>query len=135
MAMSSQVAVTSELLRKGSRIAGRLNSDWYCVYVQTAHERSDRIDAAVQRHLVDNIQRAQSLGADVVKLEGNDVAHAILEFASENRVTLIVVGQSKRSWLQHLLRPSVVEKLTNNTTGIDVLVVSSTASSVNGGAR
>ena len=58
------------LLRKASRIAGRLNSDWFCVYVQTPNERPDRIDSTVQRQLVDNIQLAQSLGAEVVKLHG-----------------------------------------------------------------
>ena len=33
-------------------------------------ERPDRIDSTVQRKLVDNIQLAQSLGAEVVKLDG-----------------------------------------------------------------
>ena len=70
VAMSSDPPHTATLLRKASRIAGRLNSDWYCVYVQTPDERADRIDATVQRHLVDNIQLAQSMGAEVVKLEG-----------------------------------------------------------------
>jgi two-component system sensor histidine kinase KdpD len=35
VAMSSNPPRTASLLRKASRIAGRLNSDWYCVYVQT----------------------------------------------------------------------------------------------------
>ncbi|HET7620673.1 MAG TPA: histidine kinase, partial [Gemmatimonadaceae bacterium] len=35
VAMSSDPPRTASLLRTASRIAGRLNSDWYCVYVQT----------------------------------------------------------------------------------------------------
>src|SRR5215475_3017346 len=66
--LSSDPPLSRALLRKGSRIAGRLNSDWFCVYVQTPDERPDRIDSTLQRHLVDNIQLAQSLGAEVVKL-------------------------------------------------------------------
>ncbi len=62
VAMSSNPPYTATLLRKASRIAGRLNSDWYCVYVQTPEERADRIDTAVQRKLVDNIQMAQRHG-------------------------------------------------------------------------
>ena len=74
------------LLRKASRIAGRLNRDWYCVYVQTPAESAARIDAAVQRKLVENIQRAQGMGAEVVKLESADVADkAIRAFAREER--------------------------------------------------
>lgn len=124
VAMSSSPPYTATLLRKASRIAGRLNSDWYCVYVQTPDERPDRIDSAVQRTLVDNIQLAQSLGAEVVKLEGVDVATTILEFAREKGVTLLIVGQSKQSGLRHILRGSIVQRLAGNTLGCDVLVVS-----------
>lgn len=124
VAMSSNPPRTAALLRKASRIAGRLNSDWYCVYVQTTAESATRIDAAVQRKLVDNIQLAQSMGAEVVTLRGDDVADQICRFAAEKRVTLIVVGQSRRSWWERLRRGSVVDRLMNNAYGLDVLVVS-----------
>jgi two-component system sensor histidine kinase KdpD len=132
VAMSSSPPYTAALLRKASRIAGRLNSDWYCVYVQTADERPDRIDSAVQRKLVDNIQLAQSMGAEVVKLEGEDVAAALVKFARANGVTLLIVGQSKKSSLRHLLSGSVVSQLVNNSQGLDVLVASFAAPVANG---
>lgn len=124
VAMSSNPPYTAALLRKASRIAGRLNTDWYCVYVQTAEERADRIDSRVQRTLVQNIQLAQTMGAEVVKLAGEDVAETLSRFAEKKGVTLLIVGQSKRSRLHHLMRGSVVDKLVNNTRGLDVLVVS-----------
>lgn len=124
VALPSRLTLTEELLRKASRIAGRLNLDWYCVYVQTPDERADRIDATVQRKLVDNIQKAQSMGAEVVKLEGTDVAETLTQFAVEHGVTLIVAGQSRRNWWQHFTRGSVIDKLVNNSRDIDVLVVS-----------
>jgi two-component system, OmpR family, sensor histidine kinase KdpD len=123
VAMSSDPPYTAMLLRKASRIAGRLNSDWYCVYVQTPEEAADRIDATVQRKLVDNFQMAQTMGAEVVKLTGSNVAAAIVDFAAAKGVTLAIVGQSKRSRISHLLRKSVVEELVNNSVGLDVLVV------------
>ena len=124
VAMSSDPPYTAALLRKASRIAGRLNSDWYCVYVQTPEERPDRIDSAVQRKLVDNIQLAQSMGAEVVKLQGTDVAEALSRFARDKGVTLLIVGQSRRLGLRRILHESVVKKLINNSQGLDVLVVS-----------
>ncbi|HEY2027428.1 MAG TPA: universal stress protein [Gemmatimonadaceae bacterium] len=124
VAMSSNPPYTAALLRKASRIAGRLNTDWYCVYVQTVDERADRIDSTVQRTLVENIQLAQGMGAEVVKLEGDDVADALCGFAIKKGVTLLLVGQSKRSRLHHLLNGSIVERLVNNDQGLDVLVVS-----------
>ncbi|HSQ31837.1 MAG TPA: universal stress protein [Gemmatimonadaceae bacterium] len=123
VAMSSDPPYTAMLLRKASRIAGRLNSDWYCVYVQTPEEAADRIDATVQRKLVDNFQMAQTMGAEVVKLTGSNVAAAIVDFAAAKGVTLAIVGQSKRSSISHLFRKSVVEQLVNNSVGLDVLVV------------
>ncbi len=93
VAMSSDPPRTASLLRRASRIAGRLNTDWYCVYVQTPDERADRIDATVQRRLVDNIQKAQSMGAMVMKLEDADVAGALRRFAREHGVALVILGR------------------------------------------
>jgi two-component system sensor histidine kinase KdpD len=123
VAMASDPPQTAKLLRKASRIAGRLNTDWYCIYVQTPDERADRIDATVQRHLVDNIQLAQSMGADVVKIEDAKVAPAICRFAREHGVSLLIVGQSTRPWWHRIFRGSVVDALLRNDLGLDVLVV------------
>ena len=124
VAMSSNPPYTAALLRKASRIAGRLNTDWYCVYVQTPEERADRIDSTVQRTLVSNIQLAQSMGAEIAKIEGTDVAAALCDFAVRKGVTLLIVGQSRQSRFNHLLHGSIVDRLANNTLGLDVLVVS-----------
>lgn len=124
VAMSSNPPYTAALLRRASRIAGRLNSDWYCVYVQTPEESADRIDATVQRKLVENIQLAQTMGAEVVQLTGTDVAAALLDFVRSRGVTLVLVGQSRRSRWQRLVRGSVVDRLVQNAAGVDVLVVS-----------
>lgn len=133
--LSSDPLLSRVLLRKASRIAGRLNSDWYCVYVQTPEERPDRIDSTVQRHLVDNIQLAQSLGAEVVKLAGDDVAASLRQFAADRGVTLAIVGESRRSRWHRLRRGSIVDRLVSRT-GLDVLVVSaSDEGESRGGAR
>lgn len=130
VAMSSNPPYTAALLRKASRIAGRLNSDWFCVYVQTSDERADRIDSAVQRTLVSNIQLAQSMGAEVVKLEGDKVAVALADFANQRGVSLIIVGQSRRSRLQRILKGAVVDDLMNGAQKFDILVASFDESSL-----
>ncbi|HUX33524.1 MAG TPA: universal stress protein [Gemmatimonadaceae bacterium] len=122
--LSSNPPLSRVLLRRASRIAGRLNSDWFCVYVQTPDERADRIDSTIQRHLVDNIQLAQSLGAEVVKLEGDDVAAALSRFAAQRGVTLAIVGETRRSRWYRLRKGSIVERLLGASAGLDVMVVS-----------
>ena len=48
----------------------------------------------------------------------------ILEFAREHRATFIVMGQSKRSRLDEVLRgSSLIAKIMRTTEHIDVLVV------------
>jgi two-component system sensor histidine kinase KdpD len=91
--------------------------------VQTPDEAADKIDAAVQRRLVENIQLAQSLGAEVVKLQGEDVAATLLAFAAERSVTLAIVGRTRRSRWFRLRRGSVVDRLMVDS-ALDVLVVS-----------
>jgi two-component system, OmpR family, sensor histidine kinase KdpD len=132
--LSSDPPLSRVLLRKASRIAGRLNTDWFCVYVQTPNERADRIDSTLQRHLVDNIQLAQSLGAEVVKLEGADVAATLVRFAAERGVTLAIVGETRRSRWYRLRRGSIVDRLMQQHTGLDVLVVSAADESESRGA-
>jgi two-component system sensor histidine kinase KdpD len=124
VAMASNPPYTAALLRKASRIAGRLNSDWICVYVQTPDESAERIDSTVQRHLVANIQAAQQMGAEVVKLVGGDIPGLLMGLARERGATLLIVGQSKRSWWHRVRHGSVVDRLVNNSAGLDVLVVS-----------
>src|SRR6185295_12434555 len=69
------------LLRVGSRIAGRLASDWFAVYVETPKEGAGRMKPADHVALSDNIRFAKQLGAKVVRLTGAKVADALVEFA------------------------------------------------------
>lgn len=124
VAMSSHAARTRVLLRKGSRIAGRLNSDWCCLWVETAGETPERIDATRQRKLMDNIQLAQTLGGEYVKGRGDDVAGEILRVARQRGVTVVVVGQSRSPWWHRLRHGSVIDRLVHNDAGLDILVVS-----------
>src|SRR6185436_13971356 len=84
--MSSYPPHAATLLRRGSRTAGRLSSDWFVVYVETPDEAPNRIDAEAQRHLLANIERARELGAEVVRLQAADPVPAIVDFARSHGV-------------------------------------------------
>ncbi len=93
------------------------------MYVQTRAEQADRIDSALQRKLVDNIQLAQSLGAEVTTIEGEDVAREIIRFAREKGISLIVIGQSHHTWWHRMIRGSVTDRIAQNEDGLDVMIV------------
>jgi len=79
--LSSRVPIVKKLLRYASRLAGRLNRNWYAVYVQTPSEEPTTIEAATQRMLSDTLTLAKQLGAIVFTFKGEDIAKTILQIA------------------------------------------------------
>lgn len=121
--MSSYPPRAAELLRRGSRVAGRLNTDWFVVYVETPEEAPDRIDAEAQRHLLENIERASSLGAEVVRLRATDPVPALLDFARSHSVGLVLIGRSHQRGLRRLLGRTADIRLVREAEDLDVQVV------------
>jgi two-component system, OmpR family, sensor histidine kinase KdpD len=101
--LSSFPPHATALLRRGSRAAGRLNTDWFVVYVETPSEAPNLIDAEAQRHLLANIEKAREAGAEVVRLRDKDPVRALLDFAHSHGVALLLIGRSQargwRDWL------------------------------------
>ena len=122
MASASPRAKT--LLRKGSRMAGRLNTHWFVVYVETPGEAPTHIDAETQRHLLENFQKARELGAEVVRLQAKDPVSAILDFARSHGVGHIVIGRSYQPWWRNILGRSVTHRIIDEAAGFDVHVIS-----------
>ena len=112
------------LLRQGSRLAGRLNTDWFVVHVETKEEADHRIDATLQRYLLDDEQRARDLGAEVVRLRSDNPVDELLEFARNRGVRHIVVGRSHKPWWRRMLGQSPVFKLVTEADGFDLHIVS-----------
>jgi two-component system sensor histidine kinase KdpD len=122
--ISSSSPRAGGLLRRGSRMAGRLNTDWFVVYVETPKEAPHLIDATAQRHLHSNIEMARELGAEVVRLKSDDPVEAILDFARSNAVSHLIVGRSQQPWWRRLLRQDVVQRLVDDALGIDIHIAS-----------
>jgi len=124
--LSSKTQNCETILRYASRIAGRLNRNWYAVYVQTLSDSPTNIDAKVQRMLSNTLALAQQLGATVFTYKGDDVIKTILQFAREYRVGHIIIGNSgkKLPWWDRIQgRQTVVERLISECRGISVIVL------------
>ena len=111
------------LLRIGSRIAGKLASDWYAVYVETPSEEPGRIDPQDYAALQENIRLAKDLGAKVVRLKGRRVADALIDFARREGITHVIFGQSARSRWELYLRGSIVNRFLSEVRNATVQVV------------
>lgn len=123
--LSSRGPNSAKLLRYASRLAGRLNRNWYAVYVQTPEEAPMVIDATTQRLLADTLTLANQLGATVFTFKGEDVADTILRFAREYRVGQIVIGRPQPiPWWRRLLgQRSVADELLKRQHDVTVIVV------------
>jgi len=109
--MASASPRVAALLRRGSRLAGRLNTDWFVVYVETPGESPTRIAADAQRYLIDNIERARELGAQVRRLQSRDPVPALLDFARTHSVSHIIFGQSHQPWWKRRLGLTFVHRM------------------------
>jgi two-component system sensor histidine kinase KdpD len=128
--LSSRGPNSEALLRYTSRLAGRLNRNWYALYVQTSGEKPTVIDAETQRILSNTLALAQQLGATVFTYRGDDVVKTILQFAKEYRVGHIVAGSTRGKypyWRKILGQKSVVERLITESEGITIVVLDTSA--------
>ncbi len=123
--LSSRGPNSEMLLRYASRMAGKLNRNWYAVYVQTPSEEPTVIDAHTQRMISDTLTLAKQLGGLVFTFKGQDVSNTILRFAKEYRVGHIVIGSPtpRPLWQKLLGKRSVVENLIHEAKGITLTVL------------
>jgi two-component system sensor histidine kinase KdpD len=123
VALSARQESHAALLRYASRLAGRLNRNWYVVHVQTSHESARLMDPAVQRPVAATLALANQLGAIVFTVKGEDVVDALLDFAQRYRVGYLIVGKPRHlRWFPWSRKTRVVERLLGQK-GQSVLVV------------
>jgi len=101
---------SERLLRVGARIAGRLATQWYAVYVERPGTSRHHDDADAQRRIEDFERMAADLGAKVVMLKEKNVADALVHFAKQENISHVVFGQSARSRFDIFLRGSVINR-------------------------
>jgi two-component system sensor histidine kinase KdpD len=120
------VAVTprpmgAKLIRRGFRLAKRMNGRFWAVYVRIP---GIALSAKDEQALQELFLLALDLGGEVQELSGADPAAAIIAFAQEHQVTFIVMGQSARSRIDEVVRGSIVNRIMRETRNIDIAVVS-----------
>jgi two-component system sensor histidine kinase KdpD len=113
---------TDRLIRVGARIAGRLATNWYAVYVQSPNQHRPEDPAAAER-LEEYRRLAKSLGAKIVTLTDKRVGEALIAFAKRESISHAVFGQAERSRFDLLLRGSVVNDFLNEMRDTTVQVV------------
>jgi two-component system sensor histidine kinase KdpD len=123
VAMPFAPDVARPLILRGSRLAGRMNTRWYALYVRKRREHPQNVSAAEHRRLTENVQLAMSLGATVVTREAENVADTIIEFVREEAINILVVGRPRNRGLLRRIVPGIVQQLIERAPGVDIVVV------------
>src|SRR5579859_6952901 len=114
---------TERLLRVGARIAGRLSTEWYAVYVTRPDDDKGHGDPEAWHRLEEYQRMARDLGAQVVNLQDKNVSDALIRFAQQESISHVVFGQSARSRWDILFRGSVLNRFLSEVRDVTVQVV------------
>ena len=114
---------TERLLRVGARVAGRLASNWYAVYVTRPEDDKGHGDPEAFHRLEEYERMAKDLGAKVVNLTDRNVSDALIRFAQQENISHVVFGQSARSRWDILWRGSVLNRFLSEVRDVTVQVV------------
>lgn len=121
--LSSDSTGGMQLLRKAARTADRLNAEWYAVHVETPRESIQRISASDFRALLDNVNLAADLGAEIAWLKSPDIVKTLLDFAREKLITRIVVGRARRTFRKRIFGDPVIRQLISQGVDFDIEVL------------
>jgi two-component system sensor histidine kinase KdpD len=113
------------LLKKSSRLAGRLNQEWFVVYAATPEDEPEYIDLQKQRHLFADIQFAKDLGAHIVHIKTDNRVKSWLEFSAQENISYMIIGQATESWWQTFLRLDTLSTLLKQAKGYDLVIMNS----------
>ena len=114
---------TERLIRVGARVAGRLATNWYAVYVAQPEEDKGHGDPEAFQRLEEFQRMARDLGAQVVTLTDKNVSDALIRFAQQESISHVIFGQPVRSRWDILLRGSVLNKFLSQIRDVTVQVV------------
>jgi two-component system sensor histidine kinase KdpD len=107
----------SLMIHRARLTAERFHGALYAVYVQ-----QDHLTPTDQDVLEQNLASAREAHANVEVLHGEDAIGAIVQFAASHGITQIFVGHSLQTGWASRWKPNPVERLINETDGIDVRV-------------
>lgn len=121
--ISSNHDTAKKVIRKTARLASYYHSRWWLLYVQTTKEAGDKIGLAAQRHLINNFKLATELGADVVRVQGNNIAKGIMEVVESHSITTICIGKPHISLYNVIMSTAVFNQLLNKLAASDIDIV------------
>ncbi|WP_407460836.1 sensor histidine kinase KdpD [Xanthomonas campestris pv. raphani] len=109
------------LVRVARRLSERRDAPWTVVTVQTRTVA----DAAWQLEIDRAFALTRRLGGDTALLHGANVADALLDFASQNGVSTLVLGRTRERPLARMFNRTLTQQLLQRGAHYELVIVSS----------
>lgn len=113
--------LSARVIRHAKRMAARAKAPWFAIYVETG--RHERLTEKARLTADRNLRLAEKMGAQILRLPGNDAADEILNHAASHGFTRIVVGHRHRPWAKRWLQGSLAAELIDKGAGFEVTTV------------
>ena len=124
--ISSNEKTAKVVIRKTARLANYYHSKWYVLYVQTSKESPNKIALDKQRHLINNFKLATELGAEIIKIENDNVSKAIIDQCDERRITTICIGKPHPNFWKMIMATNIFSELLKklSSSEMDLVILS-----------
>lgn len=111
----------TKLIRSGKRIADTLKAPWMVAHVESELRKNKTEQQQRSLHRVMHL--AENLGATSISVSGISVAEELLFLIESQKVTHVVIGNTRRNWFKRLFRPNLLEYLLKNAKNCNFTVV------------
>ena len=112
-----------KVIRYGARIAQRYKCEFYVISIESKGFFNKNFSEDDWKVIKEHEELAKNLGAEVFRLKGKNVPKKILEFATEKRITQIVLGHSSRNLFTRIFKGSVINKIIEHSKGTEIRIV------------
>lgn len=114
---------SAKCIRWTARTAEAFHAPWTAVYVENSE--SEYMTEEQKKSFYANVELAEKLGADVVTINGFDVASAVAQYAKLSGITNIVIGKSRnKKTLKNLFKTDLEDKLISLLSNIEIHIIS-----------
>lgn len=113
---------SAKCVRWTARMAEAFHAPWMAVYVERMD--SQYFTEEQKKSVRDNMDLAEQLGAEVVTLNGDDVATVVAEYAKLSGITNIAIGKSRnKKTIRNLFDMDLEDKLISLLPSIEVHII------------
>ena len=112
----------AKCIRWTARTAEAFHAPWIAVYVENLE--SEYFTDNENKNIRDNMDLAARLGAEIVTLNGHDIALVVAEYAKLSGITNIVIGKSRnKKTLKSFFEMDLEDKLISLLTTIEIHII------------